>query len=209
MNTIIEGLKAQFGDDVVVEKINKDFVQLSYVGSYVKAWEASAESCTGCGQNCYFLGGVLTVLTTDVQEFLNEKFFGKIREFGFESLAERTLKAIGTTTAFGSTPAELAALAIAGGMVAVPDFVPEYDHETAKVVLTQVLNEPTEEQVAEFMKTNQLLKQYVEADSALKSAKFDLQCAIDNGNEEWEHGCRNDIFKQEYVMSKTLVELHA
>ena len=33
MNTIINGLKAQFGDDVVVEKINKDFVQLSYVGS--------------------------------------------------------------------------------------------------------------------------------------------------------------------------------
>ena len=74
MNTIINGLKAQFGDDVVVEKINKDFVQLSYVGSYVKAWEASAESCTGCGQNCYFLGGVLTVLTTDFTPS-NKAFF--------------------------------------------------------------------------------------------------------------------------------------
>jgi hypothetical protein len=209
MNTIIKGLKAQFGDDVVVDSTNKDFVRLSYTGPNVKAWEASAESCTGCGQNCYFLNGVLTVLTTDVQEFLNDRFFGKLREFGFAELAERVFKMAGVSTTFESTPAELAALAIAGGMMAVPDFVPEYDHETAKVVLTQVLNEPTEEQVAEFMKTNQLLKQYVEADSALKSAKFDLQCAIDNGNEEWEHGCRNDIFKQEYVMSKTLVELHA
>ena len=209
MNTIINGLKAQFGDDVVVEKISKDFVQLSYVGSYVKAWEASAESCTGCGQNCYFLGGVLTVLTTDVQELLNEKFFGKIREFGFESLAERTLKAIGTTTAFGSTAGELAVLSIVGGMLAVPDFVPEYDNDTAKLILGQMFSEPTEEQVAEFMRTNQLLKQYEDAKAALKAANFDLQCAIDNGNEDWEHGCRNSVFKQETIMRKTLAELHA
>ena len=52
MNTIIEGLKGQFGDDVVVDSTNKDFVRLSYTGPNVKAWEASAESCTGCGQNC-------------------------------------------------------------------------------------------------------------------------------------------------------------
>ena len=188
MNTIIEGLKGQFGDDVVVDSTNKDFVRLSYTGPNVKAWEASAESCTGCGQNCYFLNGVLTVLTTDVQELLTDRFFGKLQEFGFAELAERVFKMAGVSTTFESTPAELAALAIAGAMMAVPDFVPEYDHETAKVVLTQVLNEPTEEQVLEFLRTNRLLKQYEDAKAALKAANFDLQCAIDNGNEDWEHG---------------------
>ena len=209
MNTIIEGLKGQFGDDMVVDSANKDFVRLSYTGPNVKAWEASAEACTGCGQNCYFLNGVLTVLTTDVQEFLNDRFFGKLREFGFVELAERVFKMAGVSTTFESTPAELAALAIAGGMVAVPDFVPEYDHETAKLVLTQVLNEPTEEQVAEFLETNRLLKQYVEADSGHQSAKFDLQCAIDNGNVDWEHNCRRVIFNKECVKSEALAALRA
>ena len=158
MNTIIEGLKGQFGDD---------------------------------------------------QELLIDRLFSKLQEFGFAELAERVFKMAGVSATFESTPAELAALAIAGAMIAVPDFVPEYDHETAKVVLTQVLNEPTEEQVAEFMKTNQLLKQYVEADSALMYAKFDLQCAIDNGNEDWEHNCRSVIFNKECVKSELFTALRA
>ena len=91
----------------------------------------------------------------------------------------------------------------------MPDFVPEYDNDTAKLILGQMFSEPTEEQVLEFLRTNRLLKQYEDAKAALKAANFDLQCAIDNGNEDWEHGCRNEIFKQEFAISKAFTSLHA
>lgn len=206
MNTIIKGLKAQFGDDVEVVDIGNGFTQLGYVGKDVKAWEASAESCTGCGQSCHFLNGVLTVMTVSAQEVINEKFIGRIRGFGFNKLAED----VASESVENLTPSEIAVLGTVGGLLVVEDFVPEYNREIAATVLASAIEgSVTDEQIDEFLRTHGLIKQIVEAEVALRVAKLDLQCAIDNGNEEWEHGCRNDIFKQEYVMSKTLVELHA
>ena len=77
------------------------------------------------------------------------------------------------------------------------------------MALSQVIESPTDEQVEQFLDTYKLLKQIVDAKVSLRAAEFNLQCAIDNGDAWWENGCRNEIFKQEFAISKAFTSLHA
>ena len=204
MNTIIQAIKEQFGTDVETVDIGNGFMQLGYVGKDVKTWESSAESYVSCGQPCHFLNGVLTVMTVSAQELINEKFIGRIRGFGFNKLAEN----VANGSVENLTPSEIAVLGTVSGLLVVEDFVPEYNREIAATVLASAIEgSVTDEQIDKFLRTQGLIKQIVEAEVALRVANLDLQCAIDNGNDNWEHGCRNAVFKQESIIRKALNEL--
>lgn len=207
MNTIISDLQTKFGSDITVTAMGEQYSQVTYNGQDQASWEAEIQSLTSSGKDCCYFDGTLTVLATSVQELLDEKFFGQLVELGFDGLAERMRQCPEAT--FGFTAKEAAVLGVVGSMLAIPDYVPDYPREIAVVVLKQIFETPTDAQIDEYCAVMALLKQYVDARTALRSAKSDLQCAIDNGDEEWEHGCRNEVFKYDYVMSKAFTFLHA
>jgi hypothetical protein len=140
-----------------------------------------------------------------IQDMVTGKFIGLVREFGFTALAEGLSN--GSMTDLG--PREAAVVVASTVLSVMPEYLHDYDRGMAVLALSQVIESPTDEQVEKFLDTYKLLKQIVDAKVSLRAAEFNLQCAIDNGDVWWENGCRNEIFKQEYVMNKTLVELHA
>ena len=140
-----------------------------------------------------------------IQDMITGKFVGLIREFGFTALAEGLSN--GSMTDLG--PREAAVVVASTVLSVMPEYLHEYDRGMAVLALSQVIESPTDEQVEKFLDTYKLLKQIVDAKVSLRAAEFNLQCAIDNGDGWWEDGCRNEIFKQEFAISKAFTSLHA
>ena len=139
-----------------------------------------------------------------IQDMVTGKVIGLVREFGFTTLAEGLSN--GSMTDLG--PREAAVVVASTVLSVMPEYLHDYDRSMAVVALSQVIESPTDEQIEQFIDTYKLLKQIVDAKVSLRAAEFNLQCAIDSGDNWWEDCCRNDIFKQEFVIRKAFTSLH-
>ena len=140
-----------------------------------------------------------------VQDMITGKVIGFIGGFGFTALAE----GLSNGSIMDLGPREAAVVVASTVLSVMPEYLHDYDRGMAVVALSQVIESPSDEQVGKFLDTYKLLKQIVDAKVSLRAAEFNLQCAIDNGDGWWEDGCRNEIFKQKFVISKAFTSLHA
>ena len=182
-----------FGSDVTITTTNLSLV-VEYTGEEMASWTSFLEKL---GKEFIINSTeerVIAVANEEAMEEKRQEYVSILEEMGFQELAGYCRSTENAPAEYRPTAAETTVISL---------------FSAAVLALSQVIESPTDEQVEKFLDTYKLLKQIVDAKVSLRAAEFNLQCAIDNGDAWWENGCRNEIFKQEFAISKAFTSLHA